>query len=287
MANSQSHKLGEHIGDFFEDTIVKYLSGRIPTGYYLDYRHERKARNGGKEVIGIDKNGNKHKLDIVIEKNGSESKRGTIKAFIEVAWRRYKKHSKNKVQEISGAILPLISTYAREMPFYAAILSGEFTDNSIAQLESQGFYVLYFTYEEMCSAFEAIDVSIQWGEKTPENYLQKLTDLMPEKNSEQYIILQTAFLTEQYEKLQNLTNALLTSLNQKVIEIIVSPLHGSRSTLYSVNDALDFIYKYDENSTVPVLRYEITVIYNTGVEYTMKCPDKKTALQFLNGYIEK
>lgn len=286
MADSPSHKLGEYIGDFFEDSIVKYLSVQIPKDYYLDYRHERVARKGGKEVIGIDKDGNKHKLDIVIEKNGSERDKGIIKAFIEMAWRRYKKHSKNKVQEISGAIIPLINTYAREMPFYAAILSGEFTENSIKQLESQGFYVLYFTYEEMCAVFESINVSIHWGEKTSEDYLQGIIDQMPEKNSSNYVALQTAFLTQQHEKLQGLTDALLTSLNQKVTEIVVSPLHGTQNILYSINDALTYINTYDENNTVPILRYEITVKYNTGVEYTMKCPDKKMAIQFLNGYIE-
>lgn len=286
MADSPSHKLGEYIGDFFEDSIVKYLSDQIPKDYYLDYRHERIARKGGKEVIGIDKDGNKHKLDIVIERNGSEREKGTIKAFIEMAWRRYKKHSKNKVQEISGAIIPLINTYAREMPFYAAILSGEFTENSIKQLESQGFYVLYFTYEEMCAVFESINVSIHWGEKTSEDYLQGIIDQMPEKNSSNYVALQTTFLTQQHEKLQGLTNALLISLNQKVTEIVVSPLHGTQNILYSINDALTYINTYDENNTVPILRYEITVKYNTGVEYTMKCPDKKMAIQFLNGYIE-
>lgn len=286
MADSPSHKLGEYIGDFFEDSIVKYLSDQIPKDYYLDYRHERIARKGGKEVIGIDKDGNKHKLDIVIERNGSERAKGTIKAFIEMAWRRYKKHSKNKVQEISGAIIPLINTYAREMPFYAAILSGEFTENSIKQLESQGFYVLYFTYEEMCAVFESINVSIHWGEKTSEDYLQGIIDQMPEKNSSNYVALQTAFLTQQHEKLQGLTNALLISLNQKVTEIVMSPLHGTQNILYSINDALTYINTYDENNTVPILRYEITVKYNTGVEYTMKCPDKKMAIQFLNGYIE-
>lgn len=286
MADSPSHKLGEYIGDFFEDSIVKYLSAQIPKDYYLDYRHERIARNGGKEVIGIDKDGNKHKLDIVIERNGSEREKGIIKAFIEMAWRRYKKHSKNKVQEISGAIIPLINTYAREMPFYAAILSGEFTENSIKQLESQGFYVLYFTYDEMCTVFESINVSIHWGEKTSEDYLQGIIDQMPEKNSSNYVALQTAFLNQQHEKLQGLTDALLTSLNQKVTEIVVSPLHGTQNILYSINDALTYINAYDENNTVPILRYEITVKYNTGVEYTMKCPDKKMAIQFLNGYIE-
>lgn len=103
MATSPSHQVGEWIGDFFENSIINYLKPIImKKGFYLDYRHPRAARNYRKEVIGIDKEGNKHKLDIVIEKNGSENTFGIPKAYIEMAWRRYVKHSKNKVQEIAG-----------------------------------------------------------------------------------------------------------------------------------------------------------------------------------------
>ena len=98
MATSPSHQLGEWIGDFFERSIINYLQPIIiKKGFYLDYRHPRAAREYKKEVIGIDKEGNKHKLDIVIEKNGSENTFGIPKAYIEMAWRRYVKHSKNKV----------------------------------------------------------------------------------------------------------------------------------------------------------------------------------------------
>lgn len=45
----------------------------------------------------------------------------------------------DKVQEISGAILPLVETHAKNIPFYAAVLAGEFTENALDQLESQGF----------------------------------------------------------------------------------------------------------------------------------------------------
>lgn len=140
MAASPSHQLGELIGDFFELAIIKYLSPIVSKhSYYLDYRHPRPARGNKREVIGIDHNGNKHKLDIVVEANGSEEVFGVPRAFIEMAWRRYVKHSKNKVQEIAGAILPLVETHANHMPFYAAVLAGEFTENSLVQLRSQGF----------------------------------------------------------------------------------------------------------------------------------------------------
>lgn len=69
MATSPSHQLGEAIGDFFEFAIIQYLRPIVSQkGYYLDYRHPRPARRNKREVIGIDYHGNKHKLDIVVEK---------------------------------------------------------------------------------------------------------------------------------------------------------------------------------------------------------------------------
>lgn len=50
MANSPSHRLGELIGDFFEESIIEYLKPLVnKKGFYLDYRHPRKARNGVKK----------------------------------------------------------------------------------------------------------------------------------------------------------------------------------------------------------------------------------------------
>lgn len=93
-----------------------------------------------------------------------------------MAWRRYVKHSKNKAQEIAGAILPLVETYAKDMPFYAAVLAGEFTDNALTQLKSQGFYVLYFNYTEICSLFETVGLCIRLEERTSDAALQEIVD---------------------------------------------------------------------------------------------------------------
>lgn len=185
MAKSPSHRLGELIGDLFEEALIEYLKPLAENkGYYLDYRHSRAARDDGKEVIGLDEDGNKHKLDIVIEANGSEEEMGIPRAFIEMAWRRYTKHSKAKAQEIAGAILPLVNTYKQYCPFYAAVLSGEFTQNSITQLESQGFYVVHIPYEDMCVLFkETVGIDIAWEQHTPDSqinqiakYVEALTD---------------------------------------------------------------------------------------------------------------
>ena len=123
MASSPAHRFGQIIGDLVESTMINYLND-VAQDYslYLDYRHPRKARNSQNEVIWVDINKNKHKLDIVMEDGGTEESFGIPRVFIEVAWRKYTKHSKNKVQEISGAIVPLIEKYGRYSPFYLSLI---------------------------------------------------------------------------------------------------------------------------------------------------------------------
>ena len=285
MATSPSHQLGEAIGDFFECAIIQYLKPIVSKkGYYLDYKHQRPARNNKHEVIGVDHNGNKHKLDIVIEKNGSETRLGTPKAFIEMAWRRYVKHSKNKVQEIAGAILPLIETHAKDMPFYAAVLAGEFTDNALVQLSSQGFYVLHFKYAEICSLFKTVGLSIHWEESTSDSELQDIVYSFHALDGVQRECLIRTFFDTYKDRLKALADALCESLDRTISEVVVVPIHGTAQILDTISDAVTFIMNYNENTLTPILRYEIIVRYNNGDEYTMKCKNKSNAIQFLNQY---
>lgn len=285
MATSPSHRLGEFIGDFFEFSIIEYLRPIIiKKGYYLDYRHPRKARGNKKEVIGIDLNGNKHKLDIVIEESGSEEAFGRYKAYIEMAWRRYVKHSKNKVQEIAGAILPLVETNAKENPFYAAVLAGEFTENALTQLRSQGFYVLYFNYDEICKIFDTIGLSIRWEEDTSEADIQKIASKFEKLTPAQIKKLRANFFTMYKKQLDDLANALSNSLEATISEVIVIPLHGMAKSLCDADEAVQYILSYDETTSEPIYRYEIIVRYNNGDEYIMRCANKAKAIQFLNQY---
>ncbi len=144
MAESNAHKFGQLIGDLLELALEPYLRRfALEHGLYLDKKGERKARSG-KLLTWTDNSQNNHNLDFVIERGGTDEILGFPAAFIEIAWRRSTKHSKNKVQEITGAILPLAERYSYTSPFKAAILAGNFTKPSILQLESLGFCVLYF-----------------------------------------------------------------------------------------------------------------------------------------------
>jgi len=111
MASNPAHKFGQMIGEVLEATIEPII-GQFALDHelYFDKKGKRPARTG-KKVCWTDIYGNIHDLDFVLEKGGTATEIAQPIAFIETAWRRYTKHSRNKAQEIQGAILPLVATH--------------------------------------------------------------------------------------------------------------------------------------------------------------------------------
>ena len=134
---------------------------------YLDIQGERSRVRPGKAVTWLDKYGNTHALDFVIEKGGTATQQGRPVAFVEAAWRRYSRHSRNKAQEIQGAVLPIADKHHWDKPFLGAVLAGEFTEDSFNQLKYVGFKVLYFPYECIVKAFEGVGIDVRFDESTP------------------------------------------------------------------------------------------------------------------------
>src|SRR6266478_9530636 len=127
MAESPAHRFGQIVGEVLESAIEPLLAQFAKKhALYLDKKGERLCRPG-KKCSWLDRNGNKHDLDYVLERGGSRTNLGIPAAFIETAWRRYTKHSRNKAQEIQGAILPLVLTHHQHAPFIGVVLAGDFT----------------------------------------------------------------------------------------------------------------------------------------------------------------
>ena len=169
MAQSPSHRFGQIVGLLLEDILEPQL--RIfceARGLYLDVKGPRPGVRNGRKVIWTDKYGNDHDLDFVIEAGGTNSRQGRPVAFIEAAWRRYTKHSRNKAQEIQGAILPIADACQWDKPFLGAVLAGIFTRASLDQLRSVGFHVLYFQYASVMSAFNSVGIDAEFNETTPD-----------------------------------------------------------------------------------------------------------------------
>ena len=137
MAESPAHKFGQLIGEILESTILPQLETFCSTNnLYLDHQKKVRPARSGKKVAWSDQYGNTHDLDFVIERDGTDQQIGRPVAFIESAWRRYTKHSRNKAQEIQGAILPLAEKYKWNNPFLGAVLASAGAISGIIKLIS-------------------------------------------------------------------------------------------------------------------------------------------------------
>jgi hypothetical protein len=177
MAESPAHKFGQVIGGLLESVIRPQLEMFCQEhGLYLDHQQRNRPARRGRKVSWQDQYGNTHDLDFVIERDGSDDTIGQPLAFIEVAWRRYTKHSRNKAQEIQGAVLPLADKYNWNSPYLGTVLAGVFTEGSLAQLKSNGFHVLYFPYDTLIAAFQAEGIDIRFDESTPDSVFRACTE---------------------------------------------------------------------------------------------------------------
>ena len=283
VATSPSHKWGQTIGDFLEQAVEKELYKFAQThGLYLDQKGNRPARRG-KKISWVDSYGNSHDLDFVLERGGTASRIGEPVAFIESAWRRYTKHSRNKAQEIQGAVLPLVARHKNLAPFIGAVLGGEFTNGALSQLKSLGFNVLYFPYDQVIKAFEKFGVDAAFEEDTSRKDLRsKIAAWKKFKRGQElseYLLKVHSAETRQF--FDNLSRAVVRYVNS----VSVTPLHGLTAPFASVKEAISFINDYDiKSGKLPVLKYEIVIKYNNGDKVEATFADGTSATEFLNSY---
>jgi hypothetical protein len=225
-----------------------------------------------------------HDLDYVFEAGGAKETIGKPKAFVEIAWRRYTKHSRNKAQEIQGAIIPLAERYSDSHPFLGVVLAGVFTDGSLNQLRSQGFTVLYFPYESVLAAFAQVGIDADFDEKTPDSILlKKVKQYGRLKKAQRERI--AAFLRDRHgAELETFLSSLRLALTRKIECVFVLPLHGSAFTLRAIPEAIAFIESFDESRSVAsFIRYEVDVRFSNGDEIRGQFKDKASAIAFLRG----
>ncbi len=285
MAISPSHRFGQIMGDILEAATLPVLSEfSVQQKLYLDYKGKRPTRRG-KKCTWMDKYGNKHDLDFVLERSGTPDHQGIPAAFIETAYRRYTKHSRNKAQEIQGAIEPLAETYSNAGPFKGAILAGIFTEGALGQLKSLGFNVVYFSYASVIEAFAQVGIDAFYDERTP--------DATSQQKVEQWLALpgnlksrvEAALVENNIGGVNNFMESLAASVSRRIQSIIVLPLHGQMYELASIDDAMTLLESYEEASTPSRFeRYEIQIRFNNGNEIVGKFNDKASSIDFLSTY---
>ncbi len=299
MAESLAHRWGQIVGDVFE-AFVRSLLADVATrhGLYLDHKKPRKARasQGGKNLSKVtwqDGYGNRHDLDYVLERGGTEDALGTPVAFIESAWRRYTKHSKNKAQEIEAAVRPVAQTFSRHQPFCGAVLAGEFTKNALAQLESKGFAVLHVPYGSILAAFAelGIDASSEDGVRgtTEDEFRQKITlwEALPQPDATNSLVRHLASLHA--SEITSFVSRLEAAITRKVIMVRLSVLRGHALELPDVETAISYLIEEEHSwrlreDAQSREYFEIQVRFNTGARIEATFPARREAIAFLRTF---
>lgn len=283
MARSPTHKFGQIIGDLIEEMVRQPLE-EIAAKHklYLDQKHSRPARNNRKKVAWTDHKGNEHDLDFVLEHNGTEENRGSPKAFIECAWRRYTKHSRNKAQEIQGAVSVLAETYSDYNPFIGVVLAGVFTEGSLQQLRSHGFSIVFCSYETIVEAFQAVGIDAAFDEDSRDSDVLKKVKKYESLTTRQHKILVNRIHALVQSDLDEFTAELEKNLIRRIVRVFVATLHGPICELKTVSEAIEFIKGYDESLPVDgFVRYEVNVRYSNGDHITGQFENKQESIHFL------
>ena len=249
---------------------------------YLDYQGRQRSFRRGKKVRWQDDYGNTHDLDYVIERNGTDNSLGQPIGFIEVAWRRYTKHSRNKAQEIQGAVLPLAEKYQWNNPFLGVVLAGEFTGGSIDQLPSLGFQILHFQYEAIVEVFLREGIDIRFDESTPDEVFQRCVKSLEDAPQLLWNKVATHLLELNREGIQEFLLELDKRLGRSVERITIIPLYGRDIDFYSLESALEFLKShsiYEQSATFR--KYELLVKFSNGDRVEATFTTKEKIIEFL------
>lgn len=285
MAKSPAHTLGQAIGNFIEQHFENELSEICNAReLYLDVIGSERPARRGKKITWLDAYNNKHDLDFVIERGGTKRKIGTPAALIECAWRRYAKHSKNKAQEMQGAVLPVAENYSINKPFIGAVLAGVFTAPAVEQLKSHGFKVLYFKYDDVVDAFKSVDVDIRTTETTSDKDAQQSLDQIRELSDKQNKKVFEFILKNYKTEVEEFKRSLVSALDRQIYQIIVAPLYGTNLEFASIDEAIEFIENFSEKEPAEnpeFIKVTVQVRYGNGDIVGGDFSTKSAAEEFL------
>ena len=218
---------------------------------------------------------------------------GVPAAFIESAWRRYTKHSKNKVQEIEAAVIPVALTFSRHQPFCGAVLAGEFTRNALQQLESKGFAVLHIPYVSILAAFRelGIDASSKDGVDgtTEREFRAKIARWKSLQQPQATNCLLAKLEALHRPEIADFRRRLESSITRRVASVRLTALRGHSVECVDIASAI--AYLIDEtpafrvcNVEEPRESFEVQIRLNTGGKIDATFPQREEAVEFLRSF---
>jgi hypothetical protein len=268
---SAGHKLGQLVGDWFEEFFVLPLLRKVARelNLYLDCRFcKRKARTGEK-VIWNDVDGSQVDYDFVMELDGTDETLGIPVAFIECFWRRGKRHSKDKARDDTGKLLPMRDVHPTAR-FLGIVAGGDFTAPARTLVQHRQIDLFYVPKAKIISAFEKQGLQIDYPDRLGEAEKVKLANsfragLTPKMKTRAAATLRNLIGEVSLDAYVDRVRAAMGALPQEIR--IIAQRESRPEVFETIVEATQFLQdpKFDFSAVVENFIYEIT--YTDGTEF--------------------
>ena len=287
-AGSATHKLGQMIGNFFENFFKASLEEVARNrNLYCDSKGARpKIRGNRKKVTWKDDRGTPHDLDYVLEREASETSRGKPVAFLELAWRRYTKHSRNKAGEIEGALYHLGGTYPDA--FLGAILAGEWSKGSLEQMQIRGINILHIPFEDIAATFNSKGINLRYEEKSSENVKWDIIEQWQKLSEGDLEDLEKTLNQKIHQNFQPFLEQLTSALERRIVAIRIWSLFSKVSEFVNAEQAVNALTNMDvdvSDGGLEFTKFEIQLRFGNGDKIEGEFREKETAIKFLQKYV--
>lgn len=267
---SAGHKLGQLIGDWFEHYFVLPLLLRVSEDLSL-YLHNRFLASPERPIRTDwkDENGNIVDYDFVLELSESLVQKGAPVGFIESCWRRGSRHSKDKVRDDSGKLLPMRSSYPTAR-FLGMIVAGSFTEPSRDFVRSRSIDLFYVPKDKIIDSFSINHLIVDYA------------DTLTEQEKRQIALDFESAFNDQLA--QDVANTLVSLIGVAAVNSYVNRVHAALSALpqeiriilrnefppvvfENAKEVSSFLKKplFPQTSSSDSYVYQIT--YNDGTEF--------------------
>ena len=174
---SSGHGLGQLIGDWWEEYVALPVLAQAASELklFVDNRFKKRSVRDGEKILWKDHLDNEVDYDFVFELNGTDAAIGIPVAFFECCWRRGGRHSRDKVRDDCGKLLPMREAYATTRAL-ALLWSGDFTKPARQYALDRQVRIFYIPKSTVIEAFSAHNLTIDYSDKAPEEEKLKVKD---------------------------------------------------------------------------------------------------------------
>jgi hypothetical protein len=267
---SAGHKLGQLVGDWFEQYFVYPLLQRVADrlSLYLDSRFRAREAGGGK-LVWLDEDKNAVDYDFVMEMDGTAAERGIPVAFFESFWRRGSRHSKDKARDDSGKLLPMRNVHPTAR-FLGIVAGGDFTTPAKQLVQSRGIDLFYVPKAKIVSTFESLDMTMDYSDQASEKAKMRVLNEFERRLSEPAklkaaVALRDSVGQPSLDSYFDRVRGALGALPQEIRFIARSD--SSPAVFESIADASNFLKNPEFGLDNPSQSFVYQVAYTDGSEF--------------------